>query len=78
MTTLTARLLFFAKFVVAAALLFVLWRAGLASAYAYAVLVVVTVLSPALTGYQVSLGTGAHGMTAFFANASGRIELPMH
>lgn len=76
MTTLTARLLFFAKFVVAAALLFVLWRIGLAGAYAYAVLVMVTVLSPALSGYQVSIGTGAHGITAFFAAGASRIELP--
>lgn len=76
MTTLTARLLFFAKFVVAAALLFVLWRAGGAWAYAYAVLVVVTVLSPVLTGYQVSIGTGAHGITAFFMDGTSRIELP--
>jgi hypothetical protein len=76
LTTLTARLLFFAEFIVAAALLFVLWRAGVAGAYAYAVLVAVTVLSPALTGYQVSIGGGAHGITAFFTYGTSRIELP--
>jgi hypothetical protein len=76
LTPLTARLLFFAEFVVAAAVLFFLWKVGAAWAYGYAVLVPVTVLSPLLTGYQVIIGTGAHGITAFFEGGGSRIEVP--
>ena len=77
MTPLTARLRFFGKFVVAAAALFLLWKAGGAAAYGYAVLVVVTVVSPILTGYQVVMSSaGAHGLTAFFERGTARIEVP--
>ena len=51
-------------------------NAGLAGAYGYAVLVLVTVLSPLLTGFHVVMGTGAHGLTAFFEAGSNRIEVP--
>lgn len=76
MTGLTARLLFFAKFVVAAALLLILWKSGAAWAYGYAVLVPVTVLSPLLTGYQVVIGSGPNGVTAFFESGASRVEVP--
>jgi hypothetical protein len=81
LTRLTKRLRFFgkffAKFIVAAAVCVFLWKgAGLAGAYSYAVLVLVTVLSPLLTGFHVVLGTGAHGLTAFFEAGTTRIEVP--
>jgi hypothetical protein len=76
LTPLIARLRFFGKFVVAAAVIFFLWKAGGAGAYAYAVLVPVTVLSPMLTGYRVSIGSGVHGVTAFFEAGATRVEVP--
>lgn len=76
MTPSTARLLFFAKFVVAAAVLFVLWKAGGSWAYAYGVLVPVTVLSPLVSGYPVMIGTSEHGINAFFEVANARVPAP--
>ena len=76
MTPSTARLLFFAKFVVAAAVLFVLWKIGGASAYGYAVLIPVTVLSPIVSGYPLMIGTSEHGLTAFFEIANARVPMP--
>lgn len=76
MTGLTARLLFLARFVVVAAVLFAVWKWGVAWAYGYAVLVPVTVLSPLLTGYQVTITTGLRGITAFFEAGTTRVEVP--
>lgn len=81
MTPLTTRLRhfgkFFAKFIVAAAVCVVLWKGvGLSDAYGYAVLILVTVLSPVLTGFHVAMGNGAHGLTAFFEAGTSRIECP--
>jgi hypothetical protein len=76
LTGLTARLLFLARFVVVAAVLFAVWKWGGAWAYGYAVLVPVTVLSPLLTGYQVTITTGLRGITAFFEAGTTRVEVP--
>lgn len=39
-------------------------------------LIAVTVLSPGVSGYSVSIITGAHGPTAFFEAGATRVEVP--